>query len=420
MQHLSYEELHALLAACLRTGGYNAAHADAIAAVLAQAERDQCRSHGIYRLTGILKSRRAGQNHGAREPTIDNPPERAILKIDAHGEFSPLAFSRGAPLLAEKARRHGIAAMAINHCLHLSALWPEVETLAGLGVGALAMCPSSAYVAPSGGNAPLLGTNPLAFAWPNGDAPPYIYDFATSVVARGEIELHRLDGKPLPDGWGIDADGAPSRDPAAVLAGALLPFGGHKGSAISTMIEILAAVWIGDHLSSESSEADGGLAPNHGTLHIALDPAAFAATDRLAHAEKLLAAEIRQTQDLEYIQAYSQLRRANFRAQLEHMKQWENKHTNDAIFLYAKALIAYKAKELDIALAAIEEAVKRSQTGEAFALYAQILEAKNRPEAALVAYRQSVAPLHPEQALDGDLLPAPEAEAPKPDDVKTS
>jgi hypothetical protein len=98
------------------------------------------------------------------------------------------------------------------------------------------------------------------------------------------------------------------------------------------------------------------------------------------------------------------------------MKQWESKHANDAIFLYAKALIAYKAKELDIALVAIEEAVKRSQTQEAFALYAQILEAKNRPEAALVAYRQSVAPLHPEQVLDGDLLPAPEAETPQPED----
>ncbi len=291
MKHLSYEELHALLAACLRTGGYNAAHADAIAAVLAQAERDQCRSHGIYRLTGILKTRRAGVNSGEREPVINNPPDRAILKIDAGGEFSPLAFARGAPLLAEKARHFGIAAMAINHCLHLSALWPEVETLAALGVGALAMCPSSAYVAPAGGNAPLLGTNPLAFAWPTGDNP-YVYDFATSVAARGEIELHRLDGKPLPDGWGIDADGAPSRDPAAVLAGALLPFGGHKGSAISTMIEILAAVWIGDNLSCESSEADGGqdLAPRHGTLHIAIDPAAFAAPDRAAHGAKLLAA----------------------------------------------------------------------------------------------------------------------------------
>ena len=288
--YLTYDELHTLLAGVLQAGGYNAAHAAAIAHTMSKAERDQCRSHGIYRLTGILKSRRAGQNHGAREPTIDNPPERAILKIDAHGEFSPLAFSRGAPLLAEKARRHGIAAMAINHCLHLSALWPEVETLAGLGVGALAMCPSSAYVAPSGGNAPLLGTNPLAFAWPNGDAPPYIYDFATSVVARGEIELHRLDGKPLPDGWGIDADGAPSRDPAAVLAGALLPFGGHKGSAISTMIEILAAVWIGDHLSSESSEADGGrgLAPRHGELIIAIDPTAFGAADHETHTRVLL------------------------------------------------------------------------------------------------------------------------------------
>ena len=292
MPHLTYPELHTLLAATLRAGGYNQAHADAIAAVLAQAERDQCRSHGIYRLTGILKSRRAGVNSGEREPVINNPPDRAILQIDARGEFSPLAFSRGAPLLAEKARHFGIAAMAINHCLHLSALWPEVETLAGLGVGALAMCPSSAYVAPAGGNAPLLGTNPLAFAWPTGDNP-YVYDFATSVAARGEIELYRLNHKPLPDGWGIDRDGQPSNDAAAVLdGGALLPFGGYKGSAIATMIELLAAVWIGDLLSSESSEADGGqdLAPRHGTLHIAIDPAAFAAPDRAAHAEKLLAA----------------------------------------------------------------------------------------------------------------------------------
>ena len=257
---------------------------------MSKAERDQCRSHGIYRLAGVLKSRHAGLADGNNAPVIHDPADKPITKIDACGEFAPLASEQGLPLLAAKARRYGIAALAINNCLHLAALWPEVEALANQGLGALAMCPSNAYVAPAGGIRKLFGTNPLAFAWPNGDAPPYVYDFATSVAARGEIELHRLDGKPLPDGWGIDADGAPSRDPAAVLAGALLPFGGHKGSAISTMIEILAAVWIGDHLSSESSEADGGLAPNHGTLHIALDPAAFAAKDRLAHAEKLLAA----------------------------------------------------------------------------------------------------------------------------------
>ena len=135
---------------------------------------------------------------------------------------------------------------------------------------------------------------------------------------------------------------------------------------------------------------------------------ALAANDHPEEAEKLLAGEIRQSQDLELIQAYSQLRRADFRAQLDNMKQWESKHANDAIFLYAKALIAYKAKDLDTALQAVEEAIKRGQAPEAFALYAQILDAQNRPEAALLAYRQSVAPAHPEQALEGDLLPAPQ------------
>ena len=288
--YLSYPELQTLVSGVLESGGLAPPHAAAVARVIVRAEGDACRSHGIYRIPGVLRTLQGGVAEAAVAPKIDDVADKAIVKVHAGGGFSPLAFEQGAPLLAAKAKRFGIAALAINDCVHFSALWPEVEQLAEQGVAALAMCPSNAYVAPAGGNAPLLGTNPLAFAWPNGDAPPYVYDFATSVAARGEIELHRLDGKPLPDGWGIDADGAPSRDPAAVLAGALLPFGGHKGSAISTMIEILAAVWIGDHLSCESSETDGGLAPNHGTLHIALDPAAFAATDRLAHAEKLLAA----------------------------------------------------------------------------------------------------------------------------------
>ncbi|MDO4643580.1 MAG: heme biosynthesis HemY N-terminal domain-containing protein [Cardiobacteriaceae bacterium] len=129
--------------------------------------------------------------------------------------------------------------------------------------------------------------------------------------------------------------------------------------------------------------------------------------DHPEEAEKLLTDEIRQTQDIELIQAYSQLRHADFRSQLNHMTQWENKHINNAIFLYAKALIAYKAKDFDTALHSIEDAIKRHQTKEAFALYAQILEARNQPEAALAAYRQSITPAYPEQALEGDLLPAP-------------
>ena len=184
-------------------------------------------------------------------------------------KFTPLASERGLPLLAAKARRYGLAALAINNCLHLAALWPEVEALTNQGLGALAMCPSNAYVAPAGGIRKLFGTNPLAFGWPTGDDCPYVFDFATSVIARGKIELYRLDNKPLPDGWGIDRDGKPSRDAAAVLdGGALLPFGGYKGSAIATMSELLA--------------------PLHGELIIAIDPTAFGAVDYESHSRALL------------------------------------------------------------------------------------------------------------------------------------
>lgn len=159
----------------------------------------------------------------------------------------------------------------------------------------MAMCPSYASVAPSGGTAPLLGTNPFAFGWPRKDQPPYVFDFATSVAARGEIELHRQAGKPLPEGWAIDADGQPTTDPVAALNGAMLPFGGHKGSAISTMIELLAGVMIGDLTSPEALEALGTttLAPAHGELILAFDPERFAkgrSGDPFARAETLFEA----------------------------------------------------------------------------------------------------------------------------------
>jgi LDH2 family malate/lactate/ureidoglycolate dehydrogenase len=163
------------------------------------------------------------------------------------------------------------------------------------GLAGLVLCPSYATVAPSGGNKPLLGTNPFAFGWPRPGKAPYVFDFATSVAARGEVELHLEAGKPLPEGWAIDAAGAPTTDPAAALAGAMLPFGGHKGSALSTMIELLAGIMIGDLTSPEALAQLGAtnLAPAHGELLVAFSPEAFAAGrpgDPFARAEALFAA----------------------------------------------------------------------------------------------------------------------------------
>ncbi len=290
----SVATLQARVEAIFRRAGLNQVQAAALSRVIVAGERDACTSHGIYRIEGVLRTVKAGKVKADALPVLDRG-EGAILRVDAGGGFSNPAFELGLPVLAERARELGLAALVVNDCTHFAALWPEVEAITEQGLAALVMCPSYATVAPAGGTRPLLGTNPLAFGWPRPGRDPYVFDFATSVAARGEIELHRRAGKPLPEGWAIDAEGEPTTDPVAALGGAMLTFGGHKGSAISTMVELLAGVMIGDLTSPEALEALGTttLAPRHGELILALSPEKFAAGrpgDPFARAEVLLQA----------------------------------------------------------------------------------------------------------------------------------
>lgn len=282
------------VAAIFIAAGFGKLHAEAMARTVVAGERDGCKSHGVFRIEGCLRTLKAGKVNPTALPRLVTD-ETAIVRVEAGGAMSSLAFETGLPALAERARTHGIAALAINDCVHFTALWPEVEALAEMGLAGLAMCPSYATVAPAGGTAPLLGTNPLAFGWPRPGAHPYVFDFATSVAARGEIELHRRAGRPLPPHWAIDVEGQPTTDPQAALAGAMLPFGGHKGSAISTMIELLAGVMIGDLTSAGALEKLGttALAPEHGELVLAFSLERFGAgrlSNTLDRAEVLFSA----------------------------------------------------------------------------------------------------------------------------------
>ncbi|HZH09527.1 MAG TPA: Ldh family oxidoreductase [Microvirga sp.] len=295
---LSLDEVRRLSIDVLEAGGLSPDHAHAIAAVVYAGQRDECHSHGVYRLIGCVRSVKEGKvDPNAVPEVVDHAP--ALVRVNARYGFSPLAFERGKPLLVEKARGMGLAAMAINNCFHFSALWPEVEAISEDGLVALAMTPSHSWVAPAGGTKPVFGTNPFAFAWPRPNGLPFVFDFATSAVARGEIELHRRAGKPIPTGWAIDRDGNPTTDPAAAMAGAMLTFGGHKGSALSAMIELMAGPLIGDMTSAESMAFDEGVgaAPCHGELILAFDPKVFLGEDAAQHvarAEKMFEAIVGQ------------------------------------------------------------------------------------------------------------------------------
>lgn len=299
MHRMSLEEAEVLAKAVLNAQGFNQEQTHALSQAVIAGQRDECHSHGLYRLLNCVKTLAAGKVVANAQPEVhDHAP--GIVRVDAKGGFSQLAFEAGLPILTAKAREQGIAALAINHCVHFSALWVEIEAITDQGLVALACNPSHAWVAPAGGNRPLLGTNPLAFGWPrpNGQ-PPFIFDFATSAIARGDIELHYRENKPIPEGWGIDRLGQHSQNPADVLDGALLTFGGHKGSALSIMIELIAGPLIGDLTSAESLAYDdgAGASPYHGELILAMDPERFlgsALQDYMARAEDLFSSIIAQ------------------------------------------------------------------------------------------------------------------------------
>ncbi|WP_371348939.1 Ldh family oxidoreductase [Ancylobacter sp. IITR112] len=290
---LTLAEVHALTRDTLLAAGLGEAHAAAIARSITRAQADECHSHGLYRLLGYVSSVRSGKAARDATPVLTRTTP-VVLEVDAGGGFAPLAIETGVPALIEAAKTYGIAALAIHDCYHFSALWADIEPAVEAGLAAWCFTVGQCCVAPAGGTTPLLGTNPIAFGWPGPPGQPFIFDFATSAAARGEVELKRRAGEPLPQGWAVSPDGRPTTDPAAALAGALLPFGGHKGSALSLMVELIAGPLIGDLTSRQAKAVENGDAgpPLGGELFIALDPAVFGRETletRLAGAQELFA-----------------------------------------------------------------------------------------------------------------------------------
>jgi LDH2 family malate/lactate/ureidoglycolate dehydrogenase len=292
MVTLSLAETHELATRCLRNSGASEEQARAVADTVTNAERDDCKSHGLFRIPGFCASLKSGKVSGDAQPVVKELAP-AVVQVDGQNGFAPLALEAGAEPLAQKAASQGIAALAVTDSYHFSALWPEVEMMTDRGLVAFAFVSAKSFVAPAGGTRPLYGTNPMAFGWPRQNAPAVIFDQAASASARGEIQLHERDGKTIPDGWAIDADGKPTNDPTAALAGAQLPFGGHKGAALAMMIELLAGSLIGDVLSFEASandKPDGGPSSG-GEFMIAIDPGRCGQSSgsALVHAETLFA-----------------------------------------------------------------------------------------------------------------------------------
>lgn len=290
VQLMTEDEVLSLAQGFLMSHGLNAAQAASVAMMLGAAERDGSLSHGLQRLPGTLET----MAHPQFNKNADPQPEgktTAFTSVDADFGFSCLGAERGLAGLIASAKALGIGILTVRNGFHSTALWPVIERIAEQGLVALSMNPTHAWVAPAGGTKGLLGTNPMAFAWPRAKHPPYVFDFATTAAARADIALARDQSRPIPEGWGLDPNGNPTTDPAQVLAGVMLPFGGHKGSALATMIELMAGPMIGDMSSRQSMDFDQGAraAPCHGELILALSPELIGGAGAVSQAEDIFA-----------------------------------------------------------------------------------------------------------------------------------
>ncbi|MQB12323.1 Ldh family oxidoreductase [Agrobacterium sp. ICMP 6402] len=275
-QHVrvEFDALKSLLLQIFLKHGTSQTVADILAANCAGCERDGAISHGIFRIPGYLASLDTGWVDGKAEPEI-SVVSPSFIRIDARNGFAQPALAVAADAIDAAVEATGIAVVATRNSHHFSALWPDVEPFARRGLMAITFVNGLANVVPHGGRAPVYGTNPIAFATPVSGADPLVVDQATSVMANGEVRLHALANRSLPEGTGVDRNGIPSTDPHAVLAGgALNTFGGYKGSSIALMVELMAGALTGGQLSFENDFGDclGAQTPKAGQLLIVIDP----------------------------------------------------------------------------------------------------------------------------------------------------
>ena len=260
-------------------------NAKAVAEALVRAEADGMASHGLSRVASYADQAISGKADGFVVPDLQETGS-AAARVDAKNGFAYPAINTGLGWAIDKCREAGIVGVGVTHSHHSGVVGHHVERLANAGFMALGFTNSPAGLGPWGGTRALYGTNPIAFACPRKNHDPLVIDLSMSKVARGKIKLAADKGEAIPEGWAVDADGQPTTDAAAAMAGTMLPMGDAKGAALTLVVEMLAATLTGSNHGFEASSfftADGP-PPGIGQFFIAMNPPAFGGdgfTDRV-------------------------------------------------------------------------------------------------------------------------------------------
>lgn len=298
MPQVSLKEIEDTTRAALIAHGAADWVAGHVAHAVAVAEGYGNRICGLYYLESYCQQLVTGRVKGDVEPVVTRP-RPGVVVVDAGYGFAQPAFAHGLPEALTAARENGVATLAVGHAHTCTSLGYFTEQIARAGLIGLGMTNASPIVAPPGGRKRVIGTNPFAFAVPDGAGGVAMqFDQSTTTVALGKITMAKAAGEKIPEGWALDAKGQPTTEPEAALAGSLCSLGGldagYKGWGLGLMVELLASGMTGGVVSRDVKPLKAPEGPPHdlGQFYVLIDPGAsddFAA--RLAQVAGAVAEE---------------------------------------------------------------------------------------------------------------------------------
>jgi len=245
------DDLAAFCTRVFESFGVPRADAATAAGVLLFADLRGVDSHGVARMYAYHEMLDAGRINPTPNPRVVRETA-STATVDGDNGLGLVVGPWANRLAMDKAQDAGSGWVSVCNTNHFGAAgWYALEALERDLIGQ-AMTNSTKLVAPHRGAEKMLGTNPIATAFPGLEEPPIEIDMATCAAAYGKVEIARRVNGAIPSGWAIDAEGNDTTDPAAMMAnGALLPLGsdeersGHKGYCMAVMVDVLCAVLSG-------------------------------------------------------------------------------------------------------------------------------------------------------------------------------
>jgi uncharacterized oxidoreductase len=268
--------LEALVGAIFERAGSCPTEARVLASHLVLANLVGHDSHGVIRLREYLPWLAEGKVRANRAARVVHETPVSLL-VDGDLGFGQVVGEAALDLAIAKAGATGMAILGLRNTGHVGRVGHFAERAASAGFVSLHFVNTTGFgmlVAPIGGREARLSANPLAIGVPRGEAPPLILDISTASIAEGKIKVARNARKPLPAGCVTDAMGNPTTDPEAFYGpprGAILPFGGHKGYALSVMIEALAGALSGAGCTGDAPARKAALVNNMTSILIRPD-----------------------------------------------------------------------------------------------------------------------------------------------------